>query len=616
MRPLPLLGLLALAACARVEVEPVDDSEPEPQGIHQRYDPDDPDELWGFPDDGLAVPDATTSTGLRLDVSSRGWTAGLPSLLRTVPTSLDGRDGFGRLGGIVLRFEDDVGEVPARSEPGGAWRLLDLSVDPPVEVPFTTLRTEDGTQVIAQPLRPLSPRALHAFVITKDHLASDGRPLVPAPLTRDLLEGEAPPALAHLLPRVEALRARAGLEPEDIGALLLFTTHDGVASLAAVASELQGRRFAWAERGAWVADSDGLEKTRATFDAVDARRGLSGAPTWRLTVDAWRPAGATEPLPVVFFGHGMNGSRSEGKALARRFGDLGFITVATDAVEHGDHPTALDDTDLDALPFLGIDLKAVVFDPVKLRDSFVQTVMDRLQLLALLRGDPDLDGDGEADVDPSRTGYAGVSLGGLLGPGVLAFDGTVDAATLSVGGGFLIAFATDTEVVKTLRPALEGLFDDPGGLDRALAMGQAAVDDGDPAVLAAHVLRDRVGPGSAPHVLLPVATDDTVVPPTTGQMLARGMGLPHVPPVAVPVDGLVVSAEAPLQGNLDGITAGYFQFDRVTRGDGVEPAGHDNTPFSPEGEHQLREWLRSWLEEGTPRIVDPFAELGTPPRTP
>ncbi|MCB9663781.1 MAG: hypothetical protein H6732_06695 [Alphaproteobacteria bacterium] len=606
------LGLLA--ACTAPEPEAPDDTVAEPEGIRQRYDPDDPDELWAFPDDGLAVVDASTSTGLRLEVGRRGWTASLPSLLARLPPALDGRDGFGRLGGIVLRFDEDLGEVPAHSEPGGSWRLLDLSVDPAQEVAFSTLATEDRTQVIVQPERPLAPAALHAFVITTDHLASDGRPLVPSSLQRGLLRGEAAAGLEHLVPRLQTLRDRSGLATEELGAFVVFTTHDGVAALARTAAALQARPVAWAERRAWTADGDTLEKTQATFDAVDARDGLEGAPTWRLTVDMWRPKGATGPLPVVLFGHGMNGSRSEGRTLARRLGELGFVTVSADAVEHGDHPTAADNEALDALPFLGIDLKAVVFDAAALRDSFVQTVLDRLQLLALLRADPDLDGDGSPDLDTSRVGYAGISLGGLLGPGVLAFDGTVDAATLSVGGGHLIAFATDTEVVKILRPGLESLFDDEGGLDRALALGQAAVDDGDPAVLAAHVLRQRVGPGAAPHVLLPVATDDEVVPPATGKMLARGLGLPHVPPVAEVVPGLEVSGPAPLQGNLDGLTAGFFQLDRVTKGDGVEIASHSNTPWSDEGLHQLRAWFQSWLEEGTPRIVDPYADLGTAPR--
>ena len=51
--------------------------------------------------------------------------------------------------------------------------------------------------------------------------------------------------------------------------------------------------------------------------------------------------------------------------------------------------------------------------------------------------------------------------------------------------------------------------------------------------------------------------------------------------------------DLPLSGNLhDGeVTAGYFQYDRVTDGDEVAPAEHWNTTWSPEATLQIRTFL-------------------------
>jgi hypothetical protein len=56
----------------------------------------------------------------------------------------------------------------------------------------------------------------------------------------------------------------------------------------------------------------------------------------------------------------------------------------------------------------------------------------------------------------------------------------------------------------------------------------------------------------------------------------------------------------------------YFQFDRISRGNGVSAATHNNTGTGTEGALQSGTFLDGWLE-GQPVVVDPYAELGTPP---
>ena len=104
------------------------------------------------------------------------------------------------------------------------------------------------------------------------------------------------------------------------------------------------------------------------------------------------------------------------------------------------------------------------------------------------------------------------------------------------------------------------------------------------------------------------------MPPATSRALARALGIPHIPPVLDPVELIPLETSAPVSNNVsDGfVTAGFFQFDRVTREGETVPATHDNTPFSEEGTEQAVRFLETWLA-GEAEIIDPYELLETPP---
>jgi hypothetical protein len=103
-----------------------------------------------------------------------------------------------------------------------------------------------------------------------------------------------------------------------------------------------------------------------------------------------------------------------------------------------------------------------------------------------------------------------------------------------------------------------------------------------------------------------------VVPKTSGAAMARALGLPHMQPVAESVP-LLTEVDGPLAGNgPDAATHAFFQFDRVTDGARTVPATHIATPTSPECQLQMERFLQGWLEEGTPEVINPYDELGTP----
>jgi dienelactone hydrolase len=340
----------------------------------------------------------------------------------------------------------------------------------------------------------------------------------------------------------------------------------------------------------------------------DGLVGPTPAAAWSLPVRLYLPP-EPGPAPLVLFGHGLNSSASEAGSVADRVSaSLGIAVASVAALHHGDHPTAAGGTD--PLAFLGVTLEGLQVDAIAMRASFDQTTADRLQLLQLLRADPDVDGDGRADLDVERISYLGISLGGLLGPALLANDDRIDAAALVVGGGYLIRFVTDMELLQLAMPLLASLMGGQDALDRWLIVAQTAVDGSDPASWAPDVLGDRE---AAPHLLLEVATQDEVVPPATGKALARALGLPHVAPVVEEVALVSPVVAAPVEG---GRVAGFLQLDRVSGDDGVEVAIHHNTPMSPEGELVWRTFLEGPAAGAGPRIVDPYASRGTPPLTP
>ena len=88
------------------------------------------------------------------------------------------------------------------------------------------------------------------------------------------------------------------------------------------------------------------------------------------------------------------------------------------------------------------------------RDAFRQTVADWMQLVRVIQVGVDVGGDGVRDLDPSRISYFGLSLGGKLGPLLLAVEPDVRAGVFlnpAAGGG-----------VQQNRLSAGGTFPPPG----------------------------------------------------------------------------------------------------------------------------------------------------------
>jgi dienelactone hydrolase len=572
-------------------------------GVQHRFDPD-ADTLLTWPDDSLTEADPSQNTGRVIRTRDRPWVEPLAPLVKEIAEQADGLSGFAAMGEIWLTFDDALGAPPSGSEAsldGSSLQLWDLASD--TRIPFEARLTNADQQLVVTPLQPLALGTEHALVVATDHPAGS-QCVAPAMRTvADLEDG------VH-----DDVLDLAALHPNEVGAVVRFTTHDDLGRMIDTAAMARVESQSWSgdfvcetpEGASWrVCQTSFMPADYRQQDGPDA--GLVApelAQRHEVPVTWWLPDTGS-PAPVIVAGHGLGAGRNVGDAVrnAELLASLGFAVVAVDALYHHEHPTVEGEA-VPLLPFLGINLFPPGVDGRQLRSSFDQSILERLQLITLVQDAPDLDGDGEPDVDPSRLGYVGISLGGLMGAGMMALSSDIEMGALPVGGARITEVVAGTDALGAFIPLLEEVAGSREAFELYLSVVQTLIDPADPGLWAARVLDDRVVEGDAPDVLLPVARYDEVVVPEAGRAYARAFPLPHIPPVAEPVDGLEPGPATPIHGNHpSGATVGFFQFDRVTLRRAEVDATH-SVPESDEAQAQLEHFVLTW-REGRTEIIAP-----------
>jgi hypothetical protein len=84
------------------------------------------------------------------------------------------------------------------------------------------------------------------------------------------------------------------------------------------------------------------------------------------------------------------------------------------------------------------------------RDGLRQTVIDLMQVVRMLQGGVDVDGDSAADLSTSRIYYGGQSFGGIYGVPLLAVEPAVRAGVTNVPGGPIIEIARLSPAFRAL----------------------------------------------------------------------------------------------------------------------------------------------------------------------
>lgn len=180
------------------------------------------------------------------------------------------------------------------------------------------------------------------------------------------------------------------------------------------------------------------------FNAVERDLGVSkGVRVLHFVIDSthgqrvpgllWVADGAPPGLPLILLQHGA-GSRKEDPYIsltAQRWARDGFAVAAIDAAGHGERETRPRDPALIwALPWQRC-------------DHAVQMCVDLHRTLDYLAGRP--------EVDATRTGYVGFSMGTINGVAFVARDARVQASVFCIGGARLHELRVSTRDLSLAR---------------------------------------------------------------------------------------------------------------------------------------------------------------------
>jgi len=172
-----------------------------------------------------------------------------------------------------------------------------------------------------------------------------------------------------------------------------------------------------------------------------------------------KPAGG---WPVAIFGHGFTDWKNGAPpAVAGTFARNGIAMVAINVVGHGGGPLGTYTVNRVAQPPVTLPLGGRGIDQdgngsidstegvnaappnglIGNRDGLRQTTIDLMQLVKVLKGGVDVDGDGADDLSSSRIYYAGQSFGGIYGTQLLGLEPDIRAGVPNVPGGPIIEIA-------------------------------------------------------------------------------------------------------------------------------------------------------------------------------
>lgn len=162
-----------------------------------------------------------------------------------------------------------------------------------------------------------------------------------------------------------------------------------------------------------VVDENNLHVEQFTFASIHGQR---------VPAVLYRPAGEMTHLPVVVAGHGAGAGKDDPlmRGLFEHWAREGLACLCIDAPYHGERVERIaDPIRLLNQPFTGMHFA-------------VQTVVDNMRLIDWAETRPEL--------DTSRLGYAGFSMGTILGVQFVAMEQRVRAAVFAIGGAGLLHY--------------------------------------------------------------------------------------------------------------------------------------------------------------------------------
>lgn len=617
--------------------------------------------LSPYPSNRYTYADAATSTGLRIHVGPDVTNDQLIAGYETTVNQLNEMDGFSTVGGVIVNFSGPIDAQPLviapdaeppllgpildatdYQKPGAPFYLVDVDPDSPERgrpvglipqwypQPADDDFPEDFT-LVAEPAIPLRPSTTYAFVVTTDLHAADGNAIARSPDMDALIgagaEGEYGGSVSAALDEVEK---GVGVKRNDVVLATVFTTatiRAGIEAtgIAARKAPTPALLSPWeVQQGP---EMGGRVRFQATYEAPEYRSATTG--TWEFKDGvpvvqkkaglelflAFSKGEVSGKRPVVIYGHGLGGDKDGTWGTSERLAAVdpkGVAVFGIDSPEHGSRARDPNQNSLfAAFYFFGIDDATQTFNIAQARDNFRQMSSDQLELVRFIQSLNTLDllpvgaPDGMPDLDTSRILYIGHSFGSVQGATIMSLAPEITHAVWNVGGDGLMKLLRDSGTFGLLVNSFRPPNTPDGALGRFFAATQAIVDPGDPLNYARHCALEEL-PGTtgfAPRdILLQVVLNDTIVPNSSSEALARAMGATHMNPIRS-VSGLPEKMGALSANGATGSTLVMSQFDKI---EGGKTAVHGDLIFSPEGQAQYVEFFKTGLSNAHATAKPPY----------
>ncbi len=540
-----------------------------------------------FPSNRYTTPDEATHTGLRLQLPETVSNDALFDRMPELRGELESLDGFGTSADLWVSFDGplDASRLPPAEETTTATSVVQvIALEDGARVAVEPVYASSTHTLLLRPVEPLLPKTTYALVLGDTLRDLQGNRLRAASSSwgkasdvRKWLSSKVQPMLVSTFTTQSVTDSLAsfGLTDEAHAA-------DELPSAASFCDTNTYAHIGWQGRGHLRSGDYRLDGARFPV-SFDDRTGTRESTTAELPYRFFLPVSA-DAAPIVLVQHGL-ANKKEGALdchVADMYAEYGFATIAIDAAWHGERgpdgrtPPALEN--LHTLFGFKPTADRFVADIRYGRDAIRQTVLDHLQVIALIRALKDqvdyvkTDGTTGADGKPDVSGefyYNGSSMGGMLGSLSAAVSPHIESAVLNVPGGRIVNFIYKSEVGLDKLFRLIGSANielAEGDVRRFLALVQTMWERADPINYAR---RWHLAPfeGRAPkNILIQQTVRDLIMPNHATMELARAGGLPLVSPYLMDVPQLpvVVAPSEGLTDNLaDGITGGMTQFDYV-----------------------------------------------------
>lgn len=520
--------------------------------------------LLPWPSNEYANVDATTATGIRLQVDPSGFRVEDDS------TSYSLADGFSRLTPLMVGFDAVVDPASLGTIEKSPVHLILAQKDHPKfgeKVPVRIQLTADEdpatqTLLVAYPLRPLEPAADYVVAVTNEIKTLDGSALGPS-RDAELAVGRVEPAsqeeadLRGYHAPTRSVLADAGIDPASVLRVFDFTTRsltDGTHYLA----EMREASLAAVDKGDVKIVLDKVTPNPSAVLAITVEGRLTGLPAFfeedgdlslgpdgKIKQTGTREAPFRAVVPVgmgdyrfVLYGHGTGGDYTDdsfdellgengiGKVAIRFNGWTNSELIATFAglvrMAEATHRAG-------TLTMHAVAAAAAV-------QHSMGSILGDVLAGATIEGMDNPAAGRRPDV--SIPMWTGGSLGGTMGLLYVSMDPTMKYGVVNVPGAAWTHFIPGSQTYGTIRGLLKTSYGTDLDVLHALLMSQTNFDMIDGGAWA-----DQV-PGDPSVLLAQESIGDPILPNEGTEMLAVVADALHIGKVITPITGLETGMEA------------------------------------------------------------------------